>query len=159
MLQPITEPGLDSMETVWQEATFSEVLNLPTEWDLWEINITWNECHTAVRKAAEVRVTIRPGKSATVSWLDSAGNVWRIPHDWRRRLVKLPKRDVLISEEIPAEVAEEYAEKIVSVNYHPGSLCCLPDRYRFRDSSFNRWPVRIQDCTVIGFGDAHSAGN
>lgn len=155
-LQPITEPSLDSMETVWQEVAFNETLNLPSEWDLSEINIPWSDCHKAVRKAVEVRVGIRPGKPASVSWRDPAGNVWRIPHDWRRRLIRLPKRDVLISQEIPAEVTEEYAEKIVSVNYHPGSLCCLPDRYRFRDSSGNRWPVRIRDCTVMGFGDAQA---
>ena len=154
MLQPVTEPCLESIETVWQEASFSETLNLPTEWDLWEVNIPWSECRKAVRKAAEVEVRIRPGKPATVSWRDSAGNLWRIPHDWRRRFVKLPERDVLVSQQIPAEVAERYAEKIVGVNYHPGSLCCLPDRYRFRDSSGNRWPVRILDCSVVGYGGA-----
>jgi hypothetical protein len=159
MFQPITEPCLEFMETVWQEATFNETLNLPSDWDLREVNIPWSECHNSARKAAEVEVRIRPGESAMVFWRDSAGNRWRIPHDWRRRLIKLPKRDVLVSQQIPVEVAEKYAETIVSVNYHPASLCCLPDRYRFRDSSRNRWPVRIRDCTVIGFGDAPGQPN
>ena len=71
----------------------------------------------------------------------------------------LASTDQVISQEIPPEVSEENSEKIVTVHYHPGSLCCLPDRYRFKDSIGNRWPVRILDCTVIGFGDGHSSGN
>jgi len=159
MLQPTTEPGLDSLETVWQEAAFSETLNLPSEWDLWEINIPWNECHRAGGRTAKVEVSIHPGEPSTVSWRDSAGNRWRIPNDWRRRLIQLPKRDVLVRQEIPGEIAEDYAEKIVSVNYHPGSFCCLRDRYRFRDSQGNRWPVRIVDCVVVGYGDSATGGN
>lgn len=159
MLRTIAEPNHNSTGTVWQEATFRETLNLPSAWDLWEINIPWDECHKPGRGPAEVEVKIRPGEPSIVSWRDSAGNVWRIPHDWRSRLIKLPKQDVLLRQEIPAEVAEEYAEKIVSVNYHPGSFCCLPDRYRFRDSQGNRWPVRILDCMILGYGSATSSGN
>jgi hypothetical protein len=159
MLRPMAERSADSTGTVWQEATFTETLNLPTEWDLWEINIPFDECHKTARRPAEVEVRICPGEPAKVFWRDSAGNLWRIPHDWRRRLIQLPKRDVLVRQEIPAEIAEEYAGKIVSVNYHPGSFCCLRDRYRFRDSDGNRWPVRIVDCTVVGYGNASSLGN
>ena len=68
--------------------------------------------------------------------------------------VKLPKADVLVSQGMPDDVAKEYAGKIVSVNYHPGSLCCLPRHYRFRDAAGNRWPVRIRDCVLVGLGDA-----
>ena len=64
----------------------------------------------------------------------------------------MPKYDVLVSQRIPLEVAEKFAETIVSVNYHPGSLCCRRDCYRFRDSHGNRWPVRIFDCSVVGYG-------
>jgi hypothetical protein len=159
MFQPIAEPFLESIETVWQEATFNETLNLPTEWDLWEINIPWSDCHKAGGKAVQVEIKLRPGEPAVVSWRDPAGKLWRVPPDWRRRLIKLPKYDVLTSQKIPAAVAKKFAETIVSVNYHPGSLCCLPDRYRFRDSSGNRWQVKIRDCTVIGFGGARSSGN
>jgi hypothetical protein len=65
----------------------------------------------------------------------------------------LPSREVLASQGIPEDVAGDYAGMIVSVNYHPGSLCCLRDQYRFRDSDGNRWPVRISDCKLIGYGD------
>jgi len=154
MFQPITEPCLESFETVWQGAAFNETLNLPTEWDLWEINIPWKDGHKAGGKAVQVEISIRPGEPAIVSWRDPSGKLWRLPHDWRRRLIKLPKYDVLVSQKIPAEVAEKFAETIVSVNYHPGSLCCLRDCYRFRDSLGNRWPVRIFDCFVVGYGDS-----
>jgi len=43
---------------------------------------------------------------------------------------------------------------VVSVNYHPGSLCCLPEHYRFRDEERNKWRVKIRDCFLIGYGDA-----
>jgi hypothetical protein len=135
---------------------FHEALSLPTEWDLWEINIPWETAHRAGMRQVEVEVNAPAGHPPKVFWYDPSNSVWRIPHNWRRRLIRLPKRDMLISQEIPTEVAEEYAEKIVSVNYHPGSLCCLPDRYRFRDSFCNRWPARIRDCTVIEFGDAQA---
>ena len=88
-LQPIAE---DFTGTVWQEASFSENLHLPSEWDLWEINIPWNECHRAGGTTAKVEVSIHPGEPSTVSWRDSSGNRWRIPHDWRRRLIKLGAR-------------------------------------------------------------------
>ena len=31
------------------------------------------------------------------------------------------------------DIAEEFGGRIVAVNYHPGSLCCLSDGYRVRD--------------------------
>jgi hypothetical protein len=153
MFQPITERSLESVETVWKDVTFNETLNLPTEWDLWEINIPWRHCHKAGGKAIEVEIRNRPGEPASVSWRDPSGKSWRLPHDWRRRLIKLPKYDVLTSQKIPDEVAEKFSETIVIVNFHPGSLCCLRDCYRFRDSLGNRWPVRIFDCSVVGYGD------
>ena len=75
-------------------------------------------------------------------------------YDWRKHRVKLPECDVLVSQGFPDDVAEEYAGKIVSVNYHPGTLCCLQDQYRFRDTEGHRWPVRIGDCVLVGLGDA-----
>ncbi len=159
MLRPIAERHEDFTGTVWQEASFSENLHLPSVWDLWEINIPWNECHRAGGRTAKVEVSIHPGEPSTVSWRDSAGNRWRIPHDWRMRLIKLPKQDTLVSQEIPTDVAKKYGGKIVSVNYHSGSICCLRDRYRFRDSQGNRWPVRIVDCMVVGYGESATCGN
>jgi len=66
----------------------------------------------------------------------------------------LPAYNELVSQGIPEEVAEAFAHKAVSVNYHPGSLCCLPEQYRFRDLGGNRWPVYIRDCLSLGYGDA-----
>ncbi len=148
-----SEPRIDCSYSVSQEIVFVETLNLPTEWDLWEINIPWEEAHRAGGCPSQVEVRIGPGEEVKVFWRDSIGAIWRIAHDWRRRRIKLPSTDVLISQEIPRDVAEEYSEKIVSVNYHPGLLCCLPDRYRFRDAEGNRWPVRIRDCVALGYGD------
>ena len=159
MLQPITEPFLESIETVWQESTFNETLNLPAESDLWEINIPWADCHKAGGKAITAEIRVRPGEPAIVSWRDPAGKPWRLPHDWRTRRLKLPICDVLASQKIPGEVAEKFAETIVSVNYHPGSLCCRRDCYRFRDSLGNRWPVRIFDCSAVGYGGVAPFGN
>lgn len=54
---------------------------------------------------------------------------------------------------MPDYTAQEFGEKIVAVNYHLGSLCCLRDGYRVRDGQGGRWPVRAGDCLVVGFGD------
>ncbi|MGA2263435.1 MAG: hypothetical protein ABSH28_18615 [Acidobacteriota bacterium] len=65
----------------------------------------------------------------------------------------LPAYDLLLENGVPPDVAEEFAGKAVSVNYHPGSLCCLPDGYRFRDGHGGKWPVRAVDCLLLGYGD------
>jgi hypothetical protein len=59
----------------------------------------------------------------------------------------------LVSNGVIPDVAEEFAGKAVSVNYHPGSLCCLPDGYRFRDAVGDRWAVKMTDCLLLGYGD------
>ena len=87
-----------------------------------------------------------------VLWRDASGKAWRIPHDWRRRRIRLPAYDVLLENDVPPDVAEEFAGKAVSVNYPPGSLCCLPDGYRFRDGHGGRWPIRAIDCLLLGYG-------
>lgn len=149
-----TEPLLEGFYNVSEEIVFAETLNLPTEWDLWEINVPWEEAWRAHHTVpAKVEVRLSPGEPVKVFWRDSKGTVWRIPHDWRRRRVKLPAFGVLVSQGIPDDVAQEYAGKIVSVNYHPGTLCCLREQYRFRDTAGHRWPVRIRDCTLVGLGD------
>ena len=149
-----SEVPLESSCAVLQETAFSETMNLPSEWDLWEINLPWEVVAEAHRmRPALVEVRYSPGEPATVSWRDRNGTVWRIPHDWRKRRVKLPEFDMLVSQGIAEDVAEEYAGKIVSVNYHPGTLCCLPDQYRFRDDDGGKWPVRIEDCVIVGYGD------
>jgi hypothetical protein len=137
---------------VTQEIVFSDIMNLPTEWDLGDINIT--SCVALRSSGYIVRVAVRvsPDGTVKVSWQDEEGTIWRIPHDWRRRRVMLPGKDILISQDVPENIASACAGRIVSVNYHPGSLCCLPEHFRVRDGS-SKWPVRIDHCTVVGFGD------
>jgi len=55
--------------------------------------------------------------------------------------------------EVPLQNQGGGSGKVVSVNYHPGSLCCLPDGYRFRDGHGGKWPVRAAECVLIGYGD------
>jgi len=100
-----------------------------------------------------IKVHAVPEGPVKVYWKDSSGKSWRIPANWRRRRVRLPSYEVLVSQGIPPEVARSYAGRAVSVNYHPGSLCCLPEQYRFRDETGNRWPVFIRDCLLLGYGD------
>ncbi len=149
------EPFLEPSDGALQEASFQEVLHLPTNWDLREANIPPDEAEKAYRRArvATIEVHLSPGQPAKVFWQSPNGTVWRLPHDWRRRVIQLPDFATLVSQQVPANVANEYAGTIVSVNYHPGSLCCLPEQYRFRDRERHPWPVRIQDCLVLGYGD------
>ena len=128
------------------------MLNLPNDWDLWEINIPWEEANRGEGNETTVEIHHAPNQIPKVFWRDASGALWRIPHDWRRRQIRLPEYEVLASQGIPDQVALDYANRIVSVNYHPGSLCCLPDQYRFRDEDENRWPVFIRDCDPIGYG-------
>jgi len=143
------ESEIQETYSVTNEIVFDETINLPTEWDLWEINIPWSESARAPRRMQNVRVQLSPDQPAKVLWRDSSGNFWRIPHNWRRRRIRLPRCEVLTAQGIPDDVAERFSEKAVSVNYHPGSLCCLPAQYRFRDEMGNRWPVFKENCICL----------
>ncbi len=134
------------------EGTFTEKLHLPSAWDVWELNIPWTEANRGEGRETEVCVSVTPKEPPKVVWRDSTGRAWRIPHDWRRRRIQLPSPDILTSQGVPPDVAAAYGNKIVSVNYHPFSFCCLPDQYRFRDEDGNRWPVRMADCVLLGYG-------
>jgi hypothetical protein len=101
----------------------------------------------------EIEVRVAPGEIPKVFWLGPSGRSWRIPHDWRRRRIKLPNRDGLLRNNLPQDIAEEFGGRIVAVNYHPGSICCLPDEYRVRDGHGGKWLVKADDCVVVGFGD------
>ncbi len=146
-LSPAVPDGIERA-SIWREE-----LHLPTELDLQEINIAAADIALAAGRPAAIEVHAAPGKPVKVFWRDSGGVTWRIPHNWRRRRIRLPSSQVLVSQDVPSTVAQDYAGKIVSVNYHPGSLCCLPDGYRFRDREGNRWPVKKRDCVLIGYGD------
>ena len=138
---------------VTQNIEWAESLHLPSMWDLNDINIEMGPASAAAGKPTTVEVHAAPNRQVRVWWRESSGRAWRIPHDWRRRRILLPANDVLLENDVPAEVAEEFAGKAVSVNYHPGSLCCLPDGYRFRDGHGGRWPIRATDCLLLGYGD------
>jgi len=132
---------------------FREALSLPTEWDLWEINIPWETAHMAGMRQVEVEVHPSADHPPKVFWHDPSGSVWRIPNDWRKRLIELPESDILVRQGIPNSIARAYGGQVVTVNYHPGSLCCLQNQYRFRDDDGKRWPVQIADCSVLGYGE------
>jgi hypothetical protein len=151
----VSEPPLDSSYSASQAAVWTEQLHLPTRWDLSEINIDMSEAVIdACGQEAVVKVRGTPGKPIKVSWQDPSGALWRIPHDWRRRRIRLSGYDVLVSNDIDPEVARGYAGEEVSVNYHPGSRCCLPNAYRFRDCFGRRWAVKMSDCVLLGYGAA-----
>ena len=67
-------------------------------------------------------------------------------------LPEMPSRTLRIDLDNPRspDMAEEFTDRIVAVNYHPGSLCCLPDGYRVRDGSGGKWPVKAADCVEVG---------
>ncbi|MFB3776325.1 MAG: hypothetical protein ACE141_01905 [Bryobacteraceae bacterium] len=144
----------DSAYAVEGSLEFQEKLHLPSFWDLVEINIPERVAAGAAGRVTTVRVSLAPGVPVRVFWHDSSGTAWRIPHNWRRRRIRLPGRESLVEQGIPWDVAEEFSHRVVSVNYHPGSLCCLPDQYRFRDAAGDRYPVSIKDCILLGYGDA-----
>jgi hypothetical protein len=137
---------------VTNELCWHEIWCPPTWWDLCDINIPGSAA-AAVGEGIWIEVTVAPGEIPTVCWKDSSGKVWRIPHDWRRRRIKLPDCEGLLRNNLPQDIAEEFGGRIVAVNYHPGSLCCLSNGYRVRDGRGERWPVKAADCVVVGFGD------
>ncbi len=149
-----TAPQPDSQYRVTREHVFTEEIHLPSHWDLVEINIPSGQASRAGGSPTFAQVHLGPDAPVRVFWTDAQGERWRIPHTWRRRRVRLPATEILTAQCVPPDVAEVYAGRVVSVNYHPGSLCCLPEHYRFRDGQGNRWPVRIQDCFLLGYGDA-----
>ena len=151
---PCAGPQPDACYEVTREHVFSETVILPSVWDLVEINVPSHEALEAARKPAVVEVRLRPHAPVQVFWRDGAGGRWRIPHVWRCRRIRLPTRDVLVGQGIPSDVATSRACRVVSTYYHPGSLCCWPEHYHFRDEYGDCWPVRMQDCFLLGYGDA-----
>jgi hypothetical protein len=138
---------------VTHESSWLESWCPPTWWDLGDINIEDLPAVDGERGAACIEVSVEPGEVPKVLWKGPFGKMWRIPHDWRRRRIKLPDCEGLLRNGLSPDVAEEFGGRIVTVNYHPGSLCCLRDAYRVRDGRGGKWPVRAADCVVVGFGD------
>jgi len=150
------ESVVEAESQVFRECGFLETVHLPSAWDLQSINIPRGEAERAAGHGTQVLVFLKPNEAVRVYWRDSSDRLWRTPHDWRRRRVRLPGAEVLEAQGTPHRVAEAYAGVEVSVNYHPGSLCCLQYGYRFRDNTGQRWPVQIQDCAILGFGTART---
>ena len=142
-----------SRSATTQESSWLETWCPPTWWDLWDINIRDVPGAEAEKEEADIKVSVAPGEIPKALWKGPSGKAWRIPHDWRRRRIKLPRCDGLLRNGFRHNMAEEFGDRIVAVNYHPGSICCLHDRYRVRDGWGGKWPVRAADCVVVGFGD------
>jgi len=138
---------------VTREYVFSEFMVFPTSWDLAEINLPPNKCIMRGGQAYDnFEIKISPNQPVRVSWA-GYNPPWRIPRTWRRRRIRLPEADVLIAQGVPPEVSAKFSGQIVTVNYHPGTLCCLPTQYRFRDGCDGPWAVNIADCVIVGYGD------
>ena len=142
-----------SCYNVTHESSWLESWCPPTWWDLLDINIQDVPAADEERGAACIEVSVAPGEIPKVFWRGPSGKSWRIPHDWRRRRIRLPDCEGLLRNGLPLDVAEEFGGRIVAVNYHPGSLCCLSDGYRVRDGKGGKWPVKAADCVLVGFGD------
>jgi hypothetical protein len=147
---PVIEP---SRYEVTHESSWLESWCPPTWWDLGDVNIDEIPSEDGQRGAVSIEVSVAHGEVPKVFWKGPSGKAWRIPHDWRRRRIRLPDCEGLLRNGLPPDVAEEFGGRIVAVNYHPWSLCCLSDGYRLRDGRGGKWPVRAADCVVVGFGD------
>jgi hypothetical protein len=155
-LEPVSlEPLLDQIYSVTREVSFPEDLMLPTDQDLLEQNIS----EEAASRLALTRVTalirLTPDTPAVLTVQDPGGNLWRIPHEWRRRNILLPSPEILIAEEIPKSIAERLGGQVLPANFHPGSACCMPSYYRvFDEETGVKWHVPISACKVVGLGSA-----
>jgi hypothetical protein len=138
---------------VMHQSRWHESWRPPTWWDLWDVNIRDMPAEEGERGAGDIEVSVAPGEIPKAFWRGPSGKAWRVPHDWRRRRVRLPDRGDLLRNNWPQDMAEEFGGRIVAVNCHPGSLCCVRDGYRVRDGRGGGWPVRAADCVVVGFGD------
>jgi hypothetical protein len=147
-------PVIDaSRYEVTHESSWLESWCPPTWWDLGDVNFEDAPAEDGQWGAAAIEVSVAPGEVPKVFWRGPSGKAWRIPHDWRRRRIRLPGCEGLLKNNLPLDIAEEFGGRIVAVNFHPGSLCCLSDGYRLRDGRGGKWPVRAADCVVVGFGD------
>lgn len=138
--------------------TRAEILGLPGFYDLREINITSTPVLAAQGRAVTAIVWHAPQGFVRVALREGEDTVWYLPSGWRRRRVELPAAEYLLAEDIPPEVAASCAHRVVTVNYHRGSVCCLPAHYRFRDDVGRKWPVPIDACTFVGFAGDDADG-
>jgi hypothetical protein len=138
---------------VTREHVFSEFMVFPTSYDLAEINMPPRVCTMrGGQPHDDFEVRISPTHPVSVYW-SGYDCRWRIPQSWRQRRIRLPNAEILAAQDIPPDVSAKFGGQIVTVNYHPGTMCCLPTQYRFRDDLGGKWPVRIEDCVIVGYGD------
>jgi hypothetical protein len=138
---------------VTHEHVFSELMVFPTSHDLAEINMPPRVCRMrGGQPDYDFEIRISPNRPVSVHW-SGYDCRWRIPHRWRRRRIQLPQAEILTAQDVPPDVSAKFSGQIVTVNYHPGTFCCLPTQYRFRDGRDGPWPVRIEDCVLVGYGD------
>jgi hypothetical protein len=92
-------PVIDaSRYEVTHESGWLESWCPPTWWDLWDVNIQDVPAADGQPGAACVEVSIAPGEIPKVLWKGPSGKAWRIPHDWRRRRIRLPDCEGLAAE-------------------------------------------------------------
>ena len=105
-ISPVIEA---SRYEVTHESNWLESWSPPTWWDLCDINIP-DEAATEVRGRVWIEANVVPGEVARVFWKDSSGKMWRIPHDWRRRRIRLTGCDGLLRNNLPHDIAEEFGD-------------------------------------------------
>ena len=86
-----------------------EVWSPPTWWDLWDINVHDMPVAKGRRGAACIEVSVALGGIPTALWRSPSGNLWRIPHDWRRRRIRLPDCEGLLRNGLPLHIAGDSA--------------------------------------------------
>jgi hypothetical protein len=108
---------------VTREHMFYESLVFPTSYDLAEINMPPRVCTMrGGQPHDDFEVRISPNLPVSVYW-SGYDCRWRIPHSWRRRRIRLPQTEILEAQDVPPDVSAQFGEQIVTVNYHPGTLC------------------------------------
>jgi hypothetical protein len=80
----------------------------PTWWDLWDVNIEDAPAEDGQWGAAAIEVSVAPGEVPKALWRGPSGKAWRIPHDWRRRRIRLPDCEGLLRNGLPPDIAEEF---------------------------------------------------
>lgn len=129
-----------------------EYLILPSEWDLWELNIPWSRALQLRYEEVKVRIIYHKQIPQVIFTDEKLGKHWRLPHVWRRRIITLPSINTLISQNIPTEIATSWAGGIISVDFHPGAHCSYQDRYILDGQNGRRYTILTDDCCIIGYG-------
>ena len=93
---------------VTHESSWLESWCPPTFWDLQDVNIDEIPAADGEQGAACIEVSVAPGEIPKVFWKGPSGKAWRIPHDWRKRRIRLPDCEGLLRNGLPPDIAEEF---------------------------------------------------